>query len=159
MIGPSARCWTGARGGGGGANGAPTRSDATNIGGGQLQAYWNSLPGEGDGSSAGEESGLLNSRNEATGISVEWSAALNANFCLTDAGGAYIEAMATAAASFITRVPNKNFIDPITNLDTIISDLLVLDNAAPIDLSKSSNSDSGDGPPERSLHKHRQRDS
>jgi hypothetical protein len=60
---------------GGGANGAPTRSDATNIGGGQLQAYWNSLPGEGDGSSAGEESGLLNSRNEATGISVEWSAA------------------------------------------------------------------------------------
>ena len=60
---------------GGGANGAPTRSDATNIGGGQLQAYWNSLPGEGDGSSAGEESDLLNSRNEATGISVEWSAA------------------------------------------------------------------------------------
>lgn len=65
-------------------------------------------------------------------LSVEWSAALNANFCPTDAGGANIEAMATAAASFITGVPNKNFIDPITKLDTIISDLLVLDNAAPI---------------------------
>lgn len=65
-------------------------------------------------------------------LSVEWSAALNANFCPTDAGGANIEAMASAAASFITGVPNKNFIDPITKLDTIISDLLVLDNAAPI---------------------------
>nr|WP_298171157.1 hypothetical protein [uncultured Pseudomonas sp.] len=65
-------------------------------------------------------------------LSVEWSAALNANFCPTDAGGANIEAMASAAASFITGVPNKNFIDPITKLDTIISGLLVLDNTAPI---------------------------
>lgn len=65
-------------------------------------------------------------------LSVEWSAALNANFCPTNTGGANIDAMATAAASFITGVPNKNFIDPVTKLDTIISDLLVLDNAAPI---------------------------
>lgn len=65
-------------------------------------------------------------------LSVEWSAALNANFCPTDIGGANIETMASAAASFITGIPNKNFIDPITKLDIIVNDLLVLDNAAPI---------------------------
>lgn len=65
-------------------------------------------------------------------LSVEWAAALNSNFCPTDTGGVNMEAMATAAASFVTGIPNKKFIDPITKLDTIINDLLVLDNAAPI---------------------------
>ena len=60
---------------GSGANGAPTRAEETNIGGAQFQAYWNSLPREGAGVATGEEDGLVNSRNESTGISVEWATA------------------------------------------------------------------------------------
>ena len=59
---------------GSGANGAPTRTESTDIGGDQLQAYWNQLPLEGGGVASGEQSDLGNSRNEATDISVEWAA-------------------------------------------------------------------------------------
>ncbi len=60
---------------GGGANGAPTRADETNIGGDALQAYWNNLPPEGDGIASGEQFDLVNSLNEVTEISVEWATA------------------------------------------------------------------------------------
>ena len=59
---------------GSGANGAPTLADATEIGGDQLQAYWNNLPPEGDGAAAGEQGNLVNSLAESTNISVEWAA-------------------------------------------------------------------------------------
>ncbi len=59
---------------GGGANGAPTQTDTINIGGDQLQAYWNNLPPEGDGTEAGEQEALRNSRSETTDIAVEWTA-------------------------------------------------------------------------------------
>ena len=57
---------------GAGANGAPTSVEPTEIGGASLQAYWNNLPPEGDGIPTGIEENLLNSRNESSGISVEW---------------------------------------------------------------------------------------
>ncbi|MFT6180931.1 MAG: hypothetical protein ACJAQT_002419 [Akkermansiaceae bacterium] len=57
---------------GGGANGAPTSVEPTEIGGASLQAYWNNLPPEGVGLPTGIEENLLNSRNEDSGISVEW---------------------------------------------------------------------------------------
>ncbi|MGK0184470.1 MAG: hypothetical protein ACI9R3_000236 [Verrucomicrobiales bacterium] len=57
---------------GSGANGAPTRTDATNIGGVQPQAYWNSLPPEEAGAASGFEEDLVDSRNQVTAISVEW---------------------------------------------------------------------------------------
>ncbi|MGK0185316.1 MAG: hypothetical protein ACI9R3_001092 [Verrucomicrobiales bacterium] len=54
---------------GGGANGAPTEVDPTDIGGGQLQPYWNNAEG-----AALLEENLKNSLDETTEVSVEWMA-------------------------------------------------------------------------------------
>ncbi len=57
---------------GAGANGAPTSVESTDVGGASLQAYWNNLPPDGDGIASGLQDNLLNSRNENSGITVEW---------------------------------------------------------------------------------------
>lgn len=57
---------------GGGANGTPTSVEPTDIGGASPQAYWNNLPPEGGGAATGIAESLLNSKNDNSGISVEW---------------------------------------------------------------------------------------
>ena len=57
---------------GGGANGAPTSVEAADVGGVSLQAYWNNLPPDGAGVASGLQDNLLNSRNEDSGVTVEW---------------------------------------------------------------------------------------
>ncbi len=61
---------------GSGANGTPTAVEALNLGGDQLQAYWNnSVPDGAPGIATGEILNPANSLNEASDISVEWEAA------------------------------------------------------------------------------------
>jgi hypothetical protein len=57
---------------GAGANGAPTSVEAADVGGVSLQAYWNNLPPDDVGLASGLQDSLVNSRNEESGVTVEW---------------------------------------------------------------------------------------
>ncbi len=59
---------------GGGANGAPTRSDDLEVAGDVSQGYWNHLPPDGDGTPNGIQADLLDSLGDESDISVEWAA-------------------------------------------------------------------------------------
>lgn len=68
----------------------------------------------------------------ACSTSVEWSTALNANYCPVSSSGFNIEKIATLTASFITGVPHRPIIDTASNLGIVVEDLLVLDGDTPI---------------------------
>jgi len=64
--------------------------------------------------------------------SVEWGAALNANYCPVKSDRFDVETLVSLSASFITGVPHLPVIDTASNLGVVVEDLLVLDGSTPI---------------------------
>ncbi|TKK28093.1 hypothetical protein PspCFBP13528_20885 [Pseudomonas sp. CFBP13528] len=64
--------------------------------------------------------------------SVDWAAALNANYCPVKSDGFDIEPLVELSASFITGVPRVPIIDTASHLGVVVEELLVLDGDTPI---------------------------
>lgn len=68
----------------------------------------------------------------ACSASVEWGAALNANYCPVKSKWFDVESIAALTASFISGVPTRPAIDTASHLGVVVEDLLVLGGDTPI---------------------------